>query len=72
MKLPLLYIPAIKRILLVSFIIFACLPLVQMTMISFVATLPTPTTEVGNFTLSNYAGIWTDPNLRSAFINSIA
>ena len=72
MKYPRLYLPVIKSMVLVIFIAFACLPLVQMTLISFIATLPTPTTEVGTFTFSNYAGIWTDPNLRAAFLNSIA
>jgi len=72
MKFPRLYLPAIKSLILVIFIAFTCLPLVQMTLISFIATLPTPDTEVGTLTLSNYAGIWTDPNLRSAFLNSIA
>lgn len=72
MKRPLKYLGVVKRTLLLSFIAFACLPLIQMTMISFTATLPTPTTDVGAFTLSNYAGIWSSPNLRSAFLNSIA
>ena len=43
-----------------------------MTMISFIATVPKPNVEVGNLTLSNFAGIWNDPNLKSAFVNSIA
>ena len=72
MKFPRLYLPAIKSLILVIFIAFTCLPLVQMTLISFIATLPTPDTEVGTLTLSNYAGIWIDPNLRSAVLNSIA
>ena len=72
MKRPLKYLPVVKRTLLLSFIAFACLPLIQMTLISFLATLPTPAAAIGTFTFSNYAGIWTDPNLRSAFINSIA
>lgn len=63
---------AIKITLLVSFIIFACLPLVQMTLLSFVATLQTNTAEVGDLTVSNYANIAINPNLRSAFFNSIA
>lgn len=66
------HFPAAKRIVLAIFITFACLPLVQMTMISFVATLPTPNAKVGSLTFSNYVGIWTDPNLRSAFLNSIS
>ncbi len=66
------YLPAIKLMTLLAFIIFACLPLVQMTMISFIATLPAPDVEVGSVTFANYQGIWSDPNLRSAFINSIA
>ncbi|MGB3246190.1 MAG: carbohydrate ABC transporter permease [Sulfitobacter sp.] len=65
-------LPVIKLAGLVCFIGFACLPLVQMTMISFIATLPTPETEVGGLTLGNYAGIWTDPSLRAAFGNSLA
>lgn len=65
-------LPVAKRIVLISFIIFTCLPLIQMTMISFIATLPTPQHDVGSLTLSNYAGIWSDPNLRAAFVNSIA
>lgn len=72
MKTALHYLPAAKRIVLVAFIAFACLPLIQMTMISFVTTLPTPRAEIGSLTFSNYMGIWTNPNLRSAFINSIA
>jgi glycerol transport system permease protein len=66
------YLPAIKGAVLLGFILFACLPLVQMTLISFTATLPKPDAEVGSLTLSNYAKIWNDPNLRSAFVNSIA
>ena len=66
------YLPMIKRIGLMCFIIFACLPLAQMTMISFIATLPTVENEVGTATFGNYLGIWTDPHLRAAFGNSIA
>ena len=65
-------LPAIKIVGLISFIVFVCLPLVQMTIISFIATLPNDDVPTGSLTLRNYAGIWTDPNLRSAFINSIA
>ena len=65
-------LPLIKTTLLLLFIIFACLPLVQMTMISFIATLPHPGVATGSLTLTNYANIWGDPNLRSAFGNSIA
>jgi glycerol transport system permease protein len=65
-------LPYIKTTVLVLFIIFACLPLVQMTMISFIATLPQPEVEVGSLTFGNYANILSDPNLRSAFGNSIA
>ena len=72
MKRQLEYLGLVKRTLLLSFIAFVCLPLIQMTVISFTATLPTPTTDVGAFTLSNYAGIWSNPSLRSAFLNSIA
>jgi glycerol transport system permease protein len=43
-----------------------------MTMISFIATLPQPEVEVGSLTFGNYANILSDPNLRSAFGNSIA
>lgn len=66
------YLPAIKRVALICFIIFACLPLAQMTMISFIATLPAPDVTVGSLTFANYQGIWSDPNLRAAVINSIA
>ncbi len=65
-------LPIVKTVVLWAFIAFACLPLVQMTIISFIATLPKPSMEVGSMTLRNYAGIWEDANLRSAFINSIA
>ncbi len=65
-------LPIIKRIGLLLFIGFACLPLVQMTMISFVTTLPKSGVDVGSLTFGNYAGIWADPNLRAAFGNSIA
>ncbi|MDF1671854.1 MAG: carbohydrate ABC transporter permease, partial [Roseovarius sp.] len=66
------YLPALKATMLLAFVLFACLPLVQMTIISFTATLPGPDAEVGSLSLGNYARIWTDPNLRSAFVNSIA
>lgn len=72
MKRVLRFLPIIKHVVLLSFIAFACLPLVQMTMISFMTTLPTPMATVGSMTFSNYAGIWGDPNLRAAFMNSIA
>ena len=65
-------LPFIKTTILLAFIVFACLPLVQMTIISFVATLPRPDTAVGSLTLGNYANILNDPNLRSAFGNSVA
>lgn len=65
-------LPVIKRVVLFGFIAFACLPLVQMTLLSFVATLPTPDVSVGSLTFGNYSGIWQDPNLRAAFGNSIA
>ncbi|MFT6423814.1 MAG: glycerol transport system permease protein [Celeribacter sp.] len=67
-----IYLPALKRSALICFIIFACLPLIQMTIVSFTATVPTLTAEVGTLTFDNYLGIWSDPNLRSAFLNSIA
>lgn len=65
-------LPYIKTTVLVLFLIFACLPLIQMMMISFVATLPRPEAEVGSLTFGNYANIVSDPNLRAAFVNSIA
>ena len=65
-------LPYIKATALVCFIVFACLPLVQMTMLSFIATLPQTGVEVGSLTLGNYANILSDPNLRAAFGNSIA
>ncbi len=66
------YLPALKGTALLAFILFACLPLVQMTIISFTVTLPKPSAEVGSLPLNNYTNIWNDPNLRSAFVNSIA
>jgi glycerol transport system permease protein len=63
---------ALKLIGLLTFVGFIALPLIQMTAISFVATLAHPDAEVGTMTLRNYRAIWTDPNLRAAFINSIA
>lgn len=65
-------LPYIKTTVLILFIVFACLPLVQMMMISFIATLPQPGTDVGSLTFGNYTNIVSDPNLRSAFGNSIA
>jgi glycerol transport system permease protein len=66
------YLPALKIAGLLGFVVFVSLPLVQMTMISFVATLAHPDAEIGSLTLRNYAAIVTDPNLRSAFANSLA
>ena len=66
------YLPALKVTALLAFILFACLPLVQMTLISFTVTLPKPSAEVGSLTLTNYTNIWNSPNLRSSFVNSIA
>jgi glycerol transport system permease protein len=66
------YLPAIKMIGLLSFVLFVFLPLIQMTLLSFTATLPNPDTDTGSFTLRNYSAILIDPNLRSAFGNSIA
>lgn len=66
------YLRLIKGAALTGFVIVTLLPLVQMTLISFLVMLPTPTAEVGTFTVGNYAEIWRDPNLRSAFFNSIA
>jgi glycerol transport system permease protein len=63
---------ALKVLALAGFVVFVSLPLVQMTMISFVATLAHPDAPLGAFTLRNYSAILTDPNLRSAFANSIA
>ncbi|HCP80511.1 MAG TPA: carbohydrate ABC transporter permease [Octadecabacter sp.] len=65
-------LPILKIALLTLFIVFAILPLVQMTMLSFVVTLSTDDSQIGDLTLANYANIWSDPNLRSAFVNSIA
>ena len=62
-------LPTLKWVLLIA---FAVLHLVQMTIICFVATLATPEHQVGDLTLANYANIWTDPHLSSAFGNSIA
>lgn len=62
----------IKVVVLTLFIVFACLPLMQMTLMSFSSTLPRPNAEVGEFTFANYTAIWTNPQLRLAFINSIA
>lgn len=65
-------LPFIKIAGLLTFIVFACLPLAQMTILSFTATLPHGSTAAGSVTFLNYAAIVTDPNLRSAFGNSIA
>lgn len=65
-------LPIIKVVTLLSFFLFICLPLVQMTMISFVATLPQPDLAVGSLTLRNFTTILVDPTLRSAFGNSVA
>ncbi len=65
-------LPVIKTVVLLTFLVFACLPLVQMTLLSFTATLAQPDMVKGSLTLRNYAGILTDPNLRSAFVNSVA
>ena len=66
------YLSVFKAFGLLSFILFVLLPLVQMTMVSFVATLPHPDVTRGSVTFRNYVGIFTDPNLRSAFVNSVA
>ena len=66
------YLGVFKAFGLLSFILFVLLPLVQMTMVSFVATLPHPDVTRGSVTFRNYVGIFTDPNLRSAFVNSVA
>lgn len=65
-------LPYVKTVGLGLFILFACLPLVQMTLVSFMATLPQDGVEVGQFTLGNFANIGKDPDLRAAFGNSIA
>lgn len=62
----------IKRAGLALFLAFALLPLVQMTMISFVATLPVGETPVGSLTWRNYLTILRDPDLAAAFANSLA
>ena len=62
----------IKVVVLTLFIVFSCLPLMQMTLMSFSSTLPRPNAEVGEFTFANYTAISTNPQLRLAFINSIA
>ena len=64
--------PFIKRVFLALFILFACLSLLQMTLMSFSSTLPRLNAEVGEFTFANYTAIWSNPQLRSAFGNSIA
>ena len=64
-------LPFFKAAGLILFLVFVCLPLVQMTLISFVATLPRPDTAVGGLTFGNYANILSDPTLRAAFGNSI-
>jgi glycerol transport system permease protein len=66
------YLPALKMIGLLSFVLFIFLPLIQMTLLSFVVTLAKPDANVGSFTWGNYSTIMIDPNLRSAFVNSIA
>ena len=65
-------LPLIKSVGLIFFIGFTCLPLVQMTIISFISTLPNPEITTGSLTFGNYAGIWSNPHLRAAFGNSIA
>jgi glycerol transport system permease protein len=65
-------LPALKVIGLLGFVLFIFLPLMQMTLLSFVVTLAKPDANVGSFTWGNYSTILIDPNLRSAFVNSIA
>lgn len=65
-------IPLLKLCGLIGFVGFVFLPLVQMTMLSFVATLEHPDAARGSLTLRNYGAFLSDPNLRSAFANSIA
>ncbi|MGB0843641.1 MAG: carbohydrate ABC transporter permease, partial [Alphaproteobacteria bacterium] len=65
-------ISLVKAFILITFIVFSCLPLVQMTIVSFVSTLPDKTVETGSFTFNNYLKILLNPDLRSAFGNSLA
>jgi glycerol transport system permease protein len=65
-------IPFLKTAVLAVFVVFVSLPMIQMTMISFSATLPTPSAKIGDLTFGNFAHIWTNPNLQAAFGNSIA
>lgn len=62
----------IKTALLVAFIAFGCLPLVQMVLVSFTATLPASDLTAGSATLRNYGTIFDSPDLRAAFLNSVA
>jgi glycerol transport system permease protein len=64
--------PVIKLALLGAFILFTILPLVQMTVLSFTATLAQDGLSLGETTLRNYRAIWADPSLRAAFGNSVA
>lgn len=66
------YIPFLKTLALVLFAAFTVLPLIQMTLLSFTATLPQPGLDVGSPTWRNYTTLVTDPALRAAFVNSIA
>lgn len=43
-----------------------------MTLMNFTLTLPRLKAKMGEFTFANYTAIWSNPQLRSAFGNSIA
>ena len=62
--------PVIKLARVGAFILFTILPLVQMTVLSFTATLAQDGLSLGETTLRNYRAIWADPSLRAAFGNS--
>jgi glycerol transport system permease protein len=66
------YLATLKIVWLLAFMVFVSLPLIQMTLISFVATLSHPDADVGSLTVRNYSEILIDPKLRAAFGNSIA
>jgi glycerol transport system permease protein len=66
------YLVTLKIVWLLAFMVFVSLPLIQMTLISFVAILSHPDADVGSLTVRNYSEILIDPKLRAAFGNSIA
>lgn len=49
---------------------FILLPLAQVLILSFTATLPRPDLPEGSLTLANYVGILQSPDLRAAILNS--